>query len=127
LSDPLRGKTWAQIKEAVARGEIRLPTNDELKADLLIYDEASSLNVDGILQAMRRFEENQIRDCLGQWVSELEPCLMYQRGAFVGLGLDGDLSKYPKIYVKAKDPRFIEWRTEDHRSDAFKYTFEGWR
>lgn len=127
MSDPLRGKTWAQIKEALARGEIRLPTNDELKTDLLIYDEASSFNTGGILRAIRQFEERQIRECLGQWVSELEPCLMYQSGAFIGLGLDGDLSEYPEIYVKVKDPRFIEWRTEDHRTDALRYSFEGWR
>lgn len=127
MSDPLRGKTWAQIKEALARGEIRLPTSDELKTDLLIYDEASNFNTGSILRAIRQFEERQIRECLGRWVSELQPCLMYQRGAFIGLGLDGDLSEYPEIYVKVKDPRFIEWRTEDHRTDALRYNFEGWR
>lgn len=130
MADPLRGKSWAEIKEALARGEIRLPTSDELMRDMkafTIFDEASSLNVNGILQSMRRFEENQIRECLGRWVSELPPILMYQSGAFIGLGLDGDLSEYPKTYVKVKDPRFIEWYTRDDWVDAFKYGSEAFR
>lgn len=125
MPDPLRGKTWLQIKEALARGEIRLPTSDELKSDLIIYSEASNHN--DIFKAIRQFEENRIRECLGCWISELEPCLMYQGGAFIGLGFDGDLSVYPKVYVRAKDPRYIEWRTEDRRDDrelALAYSFE---
>lgn len=126
MSDPLRGKSWAEIKEALARGEIRLPTSDELVKDMLIFSEATSFN-ERMFKSIRTFEENRIRECLGRWVSELEPCLMYKGGSFIGLGLSGDLSTYPEVYVEAKDPRFIEWRTEDRRADALRYSFEGWR
>lgn len=112
MVDPLRGKSWAEIKEAVARGEVRLPTSEELMSDLIIYSEASSFS-EKMFKIFRTFEENRIRECLMQWVSELEPTLIYQGGAFVGLGLDGDLSDYPKVYIKASDPRFIAWRTRD--------------
>jgi hypothetical protein len=115
LSDPLRGKSWAELKEAIARGEIRFPTSEELMKDLtgyIIFDEMTEFSNE-ILNATRRWEERMIRDCLGRWVSELEPMLMYQNHRFIGLGLYGDLSEYPKIYVERPDDRYIQWWTPD--------------
>jgi hypothetical protein len=109
-TDPLRGKRWAEIKEAIARGEVHLPTSDELMRDMkafTIFDEHSMISR-SIFDRIREYEENRIRECLGRWVSELPPMLMYQRSRFIGLGLDGDLSDYPKVYIKAPDAKYFQ-------------------
>lgn len=115
--------SWAELKAALARGEIRLPTNEEIlaefkRANFTIFDEHSYVSRD-MFAYIRRYEENKIRECLGRWVSELPPILIYREHRFVGLGLDGDLSLYPEIYVAPKDDRYIQWMTTDPGEDRY--------
>lgn len=105
------GKTvlWQQMRDAIERGDISFPTPEkqcaELKrAGMMWVDEASSISGSWFKRAWLRAcreREDQVRECLGRWVSECEPTQIIQDGRFLGLGLDGGDGT---VFVEAKPP-----------------------
>lgn len=128
---------WDWMREQLSRGDVKLPSNEDMLRDLTapkpgksdqniviepkykfeIFDEASEFSPKvfdemtklAVREAARELDD-QIRDCLGRWVSELEPVTVFQQEHFIGLGYGFD----GVVYVKARlrTPRTMWWHPQ---------------
>lgn len=69
-----------------------------------------------------RQREAKIRDCLGRWVSELEPVLVYTMdGEFQGLTYAGNITGQIDVIVEARS--YKEINETKHRRRRFASSF----
>lgn len=59
----------------------------------------------GRVSELMSHHEQEVRECLGRWVSECEPCLIFKGLRFKGLGIAGRIDGKAKAIIKVRKTR----------------------